>query len=630
MLRGLPWLLAVLLLLPTSGWGQGPGLFIAAPGTGRPDCTAITNPVNDQTWCFFASDPSHVYYRHAGAWVALLTGGGDLTATYILQTPAGDLPNAQALSALGTGLLLNTTGTGVLSQYAGASCPGQAISALTASGVPTCMATGGVTPGSSLAGVVVISGTATTGSVVFGVAQSDTNYVVTGWTRPLAGTPPSVSSEYFNKTTAGFDVRISSPPGAGNSVEVNWDLNRPGVGGVLSGAGVAGQVTYWTGVATLGGSPTLLFGQTVAPIGNPTISTTSTLAAQATTTATDIRQFTGVFGLTSNQGAAHTGANKDKVALYAGLDALAGTGDTWAINSVLTQAIGSGSYNAQGYELDFNNLNAHRGDTDAEAGLASPVSYGLSISGASLFRSTAALLIAGSAGTWNRGIVIANSSISATGSSFQDLTSPDKSIDIRGTPNYGIYQDQPVSKNLLAGGAILGPSTIANLPTGVLGRVVYTTDDNALKCYNGSSWAACNTINAATVYRQCTIVVGADNGAALLDGDIGPQGRQCFAPVAGTVVQVTVAADGGTPSVVPRLMHGASPTNLLSGALSTAGSGGIACAKTTGIAGFDGVTTCSGTLTGTALAAGDFLEILSGTAGGVAKRLTLVITWSEP
>ena len=35
-------------------------------------------------------------------------------ATYILQTPDSDLPNAQAMSALGSGLVVGTTGTGVL------------------------------------------------------------------------------------------------------------------------------------------------------------------------------------------------------------------------------------------------------------------------------------------------------------------------------------------------------------------------------------------------------------------------------------------------------------------------------------------------------------------------------------
>lgn len=65
----------------------------------------------------------------------------------------------------------------------------------------------------------------------------------------------------------------------------------------------------------------------------------------------------------------------DKVTLYTGMVAKSGTGDVWSINPLLTMAPASGAYNAQGIELDFNNLNAHRGDADAGAGLAPPVAF---------------------------------------------------------------------------------------------------------------------------------------------------------------------------------------------------------------------------------------------------------------
>ena len=54
-------------------------------------------------------------------------------------------------------------------------------------------------------------------------------------------------------------------------------------------------------------------------------------------------------------------------------------------------------------------------------GLAEPISYGLSVSGAGAFRSTAGILLSGP-GThpiWNRGIVFANDCV--TQSTFQDL-----------------------------------------------------------------------------------------------------------------------------------------------------------------------------------------------------------------
>jgi hypothetical protein len=59
-------------------------------------------------------------------------------ATYITQTPDGSLTAEQPLSALGTGLLFNTTGTGVLTLYAGTSCTNQFLRALNVAGVATC------------------------------------------------------------------------------------------------------------------------------------------------------------------------------------------------------------------------------------------------------------------------------------------------------------------------------------------------------------------------------------------------------------------------------------------------------------------------------------------------------------
>jgi hypothetical protein len=65
-------------------------------------------------------------------------GGAPTTATYITQTPDATLTNEQALSALATGLVVNTTATGVLTVYTGASCTNQFVRALTASGAATC------------------------------------------------------------------------------------------------------------------------------------------------------------------------------------------------------------------------------------------------------------------------------------------------------------------------------------------------------------------------------------------------------------------------------------------------------------------------------------------------------------
>jgi hypothetical protein len=191
----------------------------------------------------------------------------------------------------------------------------------------------------------------------------------------------------------------------------------------------------------------------VSPTGNG-FSTSSAFTVQGTTNHDDQREFLVNLGLTSNRGANETvrvgGCRPDKVTLYTGIVGEVGTGDIWSINPLLTQAAGSGSYNAQNIELDLNNENAHRGDVDDGGGLAAPVTYGISITGAGKYRSTAAICVAGQKGMWNRGIVFASDSI--VQSAFQDLgASHQKSIDIRGTPVYGIYQASEETKNLFRG-----------------------------------------------------------------------------------------------------------------------------------------------------------------------------------
>ena len=179
--------------------------------------------------------------------------------------------------------------------------------------------------------------------------------------------------------------------------------------------------------------------------------TSSAFSVQGITGQDDKREYLVSLGLTSNKGVhSRPSPYHDKVTLYSGIVGEAGTGDIWAFNPLLTQAPGSGQYNAQGIELDFNNNNAHRGDNDAGYGLAPPVSYGLSVTGAGAFRSTAAIGVMGERGMWNRGIVFAADSVNQ--STFQDLgSSQHKSIDIRGSPTYAIYQESPRSRNLFAG-----------------------------------------------------------------------------------------------------------------------------------------------------------------------------------
>ena len=205
----------------------------------------------------------------------------------------------------------------------------------------------------------------------------------------------------------------------------------------------------------------------VEPVGNR-CGTGTVLSVQGNTTHDDQREFLVNFGLVSNRGAkSRPTPYHDKVVLYTGIRAEQGTGDVWSINPLLTQAPGSGDYNAQGIELDFNNFNAHRGDEDGAAGLPQPFSYGLSITGASSHRSTAAIGVMGAKKMWNRGIVFTAHDV-VEQSTFQDLGNPQKSVDIRGQPEFGVYQSNPSSKNYFAGKTGVGAGFDRRAPSATL------------------------------------------------------------------------------------------------------------------------------------------------------------------
>lgn len=160
-----------------------------------------------------------------------------------------------------------------------------------------------------------------------------------------------------------------------------------------------------------------------------------------------------------------------------------------------------------------------------------------------------------------------------------------------------------------------------------------TCGNQVITAISGVAIPTCTTVTAArmdaTVNRRvCDIAVGDTSGSAITNAQLGPQKRICYIPAAATVVEMDVAADGGTPNVIVAKNSAGTPSNIVSAALATAASGGIACSNTGGTTGIDGVTTCSATLQNTSLAAGDYLELISGTAGGTAKLMTIHIIYT--
>lgn len=172
------------------------------------------------------------------------------------------------------------------------------------------------------------------------------------------------------------------------------------------------------------------------------------------------------------------------------------------------------------------------------------------------------------------------------------------------------------------------PDTVKTTNSNVV-TATFTASTSGTIVVNGSAGSG-GAVTTAQTRRVCGMVVGADNGSALANADLGPQGRQCYVPYGATVVEIDVAADAGTPNVIPGRNHAGTIANLVSSALATAAAGGLACSNTGGTVGLDGVTTCSATLQNTVLAIGDWVELVSGTAGGVAKRMSIAVTYTVP
>lgn len=179
---------------------------------------------------------------------------------------------------------------------------------------------------------------------------------------------------------------------------------------------------------------------TVSPIGNG-YTTRVDHSIMGRTQDAKTREYLVNFGLISDKGRGVGTPGGDKVTLYPSIVGQAGTGDIWAINPLLELSVGSGQqYNAQGIELDLNNNEGDRGAADGGAGLAAPVSYGMTITGAGAYQSTAALgIFGGNANTgapiWHRGLVFGGNSTSDA--TIQDLNNSLISLDIRGTHRYG-------------------------------------------------------------------------------------------------------------------------------------------------------------------------------------------------
>ena len=185
---------------------------------------------------------------------------------------------------------------------------------------------------------------------------------------------------------------------------------------------------------------------------------------------------------------------------------------------------------------------------------------------------------------------------------------------------------------LADGGAVAANLVVASSPgagiahfagsTQTVTSSTIATADIAANAVTSAKMAVVNT------RRVCDIAVGDTTASAITTSHPGPQTRTCFIPAASTIVEMDVAADAGTPNVIVGNNAAGSVTNIVSGALATASAGAIACSNTGGTTGIDGATTCTNTLQNTTLNAGSYLELVSGTAGGTAKLMTIHVIYT--
>src|SRR4030095_2315269 len=136
----------------------------------------------------------------------------------------------------------------------------------------------------------------------------------------------------------------------------------------------------------------------------------------------------------------------------------------------------------------------------------------------------------------------------------------------------------------------------------------------------------CSVVYGATprtLNGGCSFVFGDQSGSTLTDGQFGPQGGLLPLPENATLIEISIKADAGTPSVIMQRYRpsGGTTVDLTSSALTTGASGAIACSRPTASTSINGTTTCAATLQNTALTKGDWIQTKTGATASTAKRI---------
>lgn len=196
---------------------------------------------------------------------------------------------------------------------------------------------------------------------------------------------------------------------------------------------------------------------------------------------------------------------------------------------------------------------------------------------------------------------------------------------VRGSPGDNIILGMPMSWT--TGDLLIGNSA------GSVARLGVGTNGDQLTVVAGlPAWV---TPSSGTTQVVCQMNYGNQNsGTPLITGDIQPQGSQCNIPQSGTMSSVVVMVDSGASTVELGYRHSGSTTDL-TGVLTPTTVGGITypvvCANVAGTAQvIEGVSVICGTLSNTALNAGDYIETIGGTADGTSEAMSIAVIFSQP
>jgi hypothetical protein len=142
-------------------------------------------------------------------------------------------------------------------------------------------------------------------------------------------------------------------------------------------------------------------------------------------------------------------------------------------------------------------------------------------------------------------------------------------------------------------------------------------------------WDVISTTQSSqnALVKSCVLGMGHNNGPVLVDADLS-QTRMCpLIGSSGTIVEVGIYSDAGTPSVAPHRRKATTNTALITsaGTIAPAAGGAYACVRLVGGGSQNGESTCSAGLQNQTYSGETTLGFSSGTAGGTAKALTVIV-----